>query len=347
MPVPRRRPPASRAHPTRLNASGAGPARPVRASVASASAGVGRSRSMASLIVGIGTQSCSEGNATACRRSRAASGRSSCNAGRRTGARPLRARAVASSRRTGRRPSARRRERPASAAARRVAGRRAASAARPARASPRRPPPRRARRPGIVGHHAHRVQRQLVDVLVNPPRRLAVERALGVVALIGDHLADPRHDRPQGLAGAPVVADADRMGGDVGVEDRREHPALRRHPRVTQRQRDLDHVALHHGQVVVGLPQAPDAILELVALRQRTVGLDQLQAGMPVDVVPHLLVVGLEPPQPDRAHRRCDPPASAGCESSIRLPMPRCDGSPGGRRSGLRVCECFGLKIPD
>jgi len=59
-------------------------------------------------------------------------------------------------------------------------------------------------------------------------------------------------------------------GGDVRMEDWREHPALGRQPRIIQGQRDLDHVALHSHEFVVLLAQAADPILDLVTLRRRS-----------------------------------------------------------------------------
>lgn len=99
-----------------------------------------------------------------------------------------------------------------------------------------RPPDRSRRRPcrryrrRFVRRHAHGLQRQRLDVLVGPLRRLAVQRALRIIALISDHFSNMRHQRGQGLASAPVVSNADGVRGDVGVEHGRQHPALRRDP---------------------------------------------------------------------------------------------------------------------
>src|SRR5687767_6340647 len=77
------------------------------------------------------------------------------------------------------------------------------------------------RRPHVAG-----VGGELRDVQVGPHRGLAVEGALNVVRLVRQHFADADDEVNKSLAGRPVVADADRGRVDVGVEHRREHPAL-------------------------------------------------------------------------------------------------------------------------
>jgi ATP-dependent Lon protease len=81
------------------------------------------------------------------------------------------------------------------------------------------------------------LRRAVVDVF----RRL-VEASAEMpdeMATAAENLSDPRHDRPERLTRTPVVADADRVRRNIGMEDWREHPALGRHPRIVQRQRDL------------------------------------------------------------------------------------------------------------
>ena len=45
-------------------------------------------------------------------------------------------------------------------------------------------------------------------------------------------------------------------------------------------------MALHHRQILGDLPQAANPELELISLGRRSIGLYQLQPGMPVDVIP-------------------------------------------------------------
>ena len=67
---------------------------------------------------------------------------------------------------------------------------------------------------------------QLLAVQVGPHGGFGVEGAFDVVGLAGEHLTDADDQVDKSFARGPVVADADRGGVDVGVEDRRQHPAL-------------------------------------------------------------------------------------------------------------------------
>src|SRR5262249_39843808 len=136
----------------------------------------------------------------------------------------------------------------------------------------------------LLYEHAHRVERQAVFMLAHPAGRFAVEWALHIVRLVGDHLADPGHDAPQRLARTPVVADADGVRGDVRVEDGRQHPALRRQARIAARQDDLDQVLRHDLDVVIDAPQAAQMVLDLIAARRIALGGDQAHARVAADI---------------------------------------------------------------
>src|SRR5882672_2250455 len=65
------------------------------------------------------------------------------------------------------------------------------------------------------------LEREAFDVFLGPGGGLGVVGAFGVVALVAEHFADAADELGEGLAGAPVVADADFGGVDVGVKDGR------------------------------------------------------------------------------------------------------------------------------
>src|SRR5262249_15123873 len=126
---------------------------------------------------------------------------------------------------------------------------------------------------------------------------------LRVVGLVGDHLTDAGDDAPERLAGTPVVADADGMRSDVRMENRRQHPALRRQAWITSRQDDLRQVAGDLFQLVVDEAKTADVVLQLVALGRGPLGTDQLHARMPPQVVLKPVVVGLKSAKANRSHR--------------------------------------------
>ena len=73
-------------------------------------------------------------------------------------------------------------------------------------------------------------------------RRLAVERALDVVRLIGQHLCDAHDQVGQPFTGGPVIADANRALVEVRMKDRREHRTLRAEARVIACELNQDEV---------------------------------------------------------------------------------------------------------
>src|SRR5271165_5662596 len=62
-------------------------------------------------------------------------------------------------------------------------------------------------------------------------------------------------------------------------------------------------MAFRDRDFVVGLAQPTDSIFELIPLWRRAFGLDELESRMPVDVLAHLLEIGMKPPQANGAHR--------------------------------------------
>ena len=67
----------------------------------------------------------------------------------------------------------------------------------------------------------------------------AVQRALGVVLLIGDHPSDTNDKIVETFGCRPKIADTHRGIIEIRVKDRRQHPTLRRAPRIIERQVDL------------------------------------------------------------------------------------------------------------
>ena len=86
-----------------------------------------------------------------------------------------------------------------------------------------------------------------MHVLFDPARRLAVQRALHVVALKPQHFSDALDHLVEALGSAPVIPDANRMRRDVGMKDRREHATHRCISRVALGKRDLE--AMFSGEI--------------------------------------------------------------------------------------------------
>jgi len=146
----------------------------------------------------------------------------------------------------------------------------------------------------------HRIQRQEMLVLVRPTRGLAVQRALGIVALKGDYLPDPNDQVGERLSGCPVVADTDGVRGDVGVEDRRQHPALRCLARVAAGEEHLHKMlVLFHNLAIRARFEAAKAILDVVLLWRTTQDALDVDAGVASKRSLDHLVIGLEPPESD------------------------------------------------
>jgi len=75
------------------------------------------------------------------------------------------------------------------------------------------------------GREVRMLEWQAVEVTHGPGSRASIQWTLRVVGLKADHLADTDHELRERLAGAPVIADADPLRIDVGMEDGRRHSA--------------------------------------------------------------------------------------------------------------------------
>ena len=99
-----------------------------------------------------------------------------------------------------------------------------------------------------------------------------------------------------------MIADANRMRGDVRVEHGREHPALRRRPRVRERQRNLDEMTLHRLEFAAGHAEALDLHFELITFGGIALDLNQLQPRVAADVIAEPVVVGLQSSETHGTH---------------------------------------------
>ena len=80
------------------------------------------------------------------------------------------------------------------------------------------------------------VNRKQVRMLFGPFRGEAVQRAFGVVFLVGDHAADSNDQIIEPFRGSPEIADANRGVVEIRMEYRRQHAALRRAAGIAQRE---------------------------------------------------------------------------------------------------------------
>jgi len=141
-------------------------------------------------------------------------------------------------------------------------------------------------------------------VLIRPACRLAVKRALGIIGLVSDQLADANNQVTEGLRRRPVIADADGAGVDVRMEDRGEHFAVGRAVRVCASQDDLRDMGWGFDDLPVVLQnQAADPVFDFVTFRRIAghVANDDELAG--VEPRLYLFVVGLQPSKPN-AHAK-------------------------------------------
>ena len=90
--------------------------------------------------------------------------------------------------------------------------------------------------------HRSRINWQQLRVLRSPFRRQSVQRTSCVVFLIGDHPPNANDQLIEALGCRPEIADAYHRIVEVGVENRRQHAALRRSPRIPEGQIHLEHM---------------------------------------------------------------------------------------------------------
>src|SRR5579859_398336 len=175
-----------------------------------------------------------------------------------------------------------------------------------------------------------RIHRKQFRILLGPLCRQSIQRALGVVLLIRNHPPDSNDQVVQTLRSSPEIADAHRRIIEIGVEYRREHPALRRPPRVTQRK-------IHFQKVNVALlnvsgrrnKQSLDVVFEPVHFRRHSRcsgNFDQRPAGK---LLRHLVVVEFQSSDTRRKHgpgsnllKKSSAPNLAPLQTATQTPTP-------------------------
>lgn len=143
-----------------------------------------------------------------------------------------------------------------------------------------------------------RIDRQKFLILIRPSGGFGVERAFGVVGLVGDNLAYSYDKVDERFRGGPVVAYAYRSGVDVWVEDRRQHLAMRRAMRVISRQRNFDQVRARLDKLAVFTQhQSFDPVFDLVFFRRVACRFAQEYIAALFKPFAQLVVIGLKPSQ--------------------------------------------------
>lgn len=114
-----------------------------------------------------------------------------------------------------------------------------------------------------------RIDRKQLDVLRSPLGSQPIERALGVVLLIGNHSANANHEIIQSFGSRPKIAGADRHVAKVGMKDRRQHSALGRAYGITEREVHLEKVSIAFEKAPVGVDiPSLDAISKSIDFRR-------------------------------------------------------------------------------
>ena len=138
-------------------------------------------------------------------------------------------------------------------------------------------------------------ERETGDVLLGPCRGFGVEGTFEIVALVADHFADTNDHVGEGLAGAPMIADADFLRVDVGVEYGSQHPAERRTTRIIEREKDFGLVDGAGKKVFFAVGnKALNIEREGIAFRRRTFGFDEANIGMFGKELLDLVEIGLK-----------------------------------------------------
>jgi len=100
-----------------------------------------------------------------------------------------------------------------------------------------------------------------VAVEVGPHGRFAVQGALDVIGLKGDHFADADDEIDQSFSSGPVVADADEGRFDVGMKDGSQHFAFGALPGIVAGQLDFHEMLIAPHRLSCG---ASDQSLNMV-----------------------------------------------------------------------------------
>src|SRR5215467_2470599 len=162
-------------------------------------------------------------------------------------------------------------------------------------------------RPGPIERRCQvvRVYREKMRMLFGPFGGKPVERALGVVLLVGNHSADPDDQVVQAFRSGPEIADTDRGIVEVGMEDRRQHAALRRPPRIAKRKVYFQVVYRAFLNFAVrSYEQTLDVVDETVDLRRHTGRAGDLDERPALEALLQQVVVELQTADARREHGR-------------------------------------------
>lgn len=113
-------------------------------------------------------------------------------------------------------------------------------------------------------------------MLFGPSRGFGIQGAFQIVTLIAEHFCDVNDHLGQGLTGAPMIANTDLLGINVGMKDGRGHAAKRWASRVIDWQKNF---GLMHGAGCEGVLAGRDKAIDLkgkgIFLRRRALGFDE------------------------------------------------------------------------
>ena len=133
------------------------------------------------------------------------------------------------------------------------------------------------------------------DVLLGPGGGFGVEGAFEIVALVTDHFADANDHVGEGLSGTPMIADADFLRVDVGMENGRQHATEGGTTRIVEGEKDFG-LMDGTGQeafVTVG-NEALNVESESESFRRRAFGFDQANVRMLGKELLNLIEIGLK-----------------------------------------------------
>src|SRR2546421_6715234 len=161
-------------------------------------------------------------------------------------------------------------------------------------------------------------QGESVGVFFGPGGGFGVQRAFGVVALEAKHFADAADELGEGLAGAPVVADADFGGVDVGMKYRGEHAAEGGLAGVIDGEEDFRAMGVADAEVIAGSgDQRLYFEFKGVAVGGISFGGHDLDVRMLREDRADAILVGLESSQAGGSHRPLPPKI----ENSVAMRM--------------------------
>jgi hypothetical protein len=134
---------------------------------------------------------------------------------------------------------------------------------------------------------------KLGGVITCPLGSLTVPRALNVVCLISDHLADERDQLIHRLPGRTYIFSADGEMIDIGMEHRSEHHALGHFLGKIRAHHDLRTMNLSYVDAVFLLDESLDAVFNRIPVRRITCRLHDPDARVVFEQEPQPLIFRL------------------------------------------------------